>query len=286
MSSEYVIRKMGYAVAAAAILSVLAMPLIPQGNCLTDYEITVDEGDIFVIEIEEVLSPFYEWILTHYDPEYLEFLGESYRPPEDGLLGITIKVFEFRALKPGITKIVFTDYELDINGETVKELEFRDYEVRVVPWLGPIPSEIACNGAIYVKTWGILPQGIKVMEFAEVDGVTVYAIEGIVHRTPPQLFIQNMIWEYIIYVREDMVGQEIISEQEAVEISRETEAVKFLLLVEDDAYCEAIYSESDEGRCWKVSWWTPKNFGYPWIEVIVDAHTGAVVDVSFLKAIS
>ena len=219
---------MGFAIAAIAVL---AMPLLPLSSGMakeTDIVVQVDET--FEIEIVEALVPFYDWRLTNYDPEYLEFIGATRRPPEDEILGITIKVFTFKALKPGITEIVFTYYQLDVNGEPIKELESRTDTIRILPLLGPIlPLEFECNGALYVQTWGILTEGTAVVEFCETNGLTVYALEGIVHETPPQLFIQNVNGDYVIYVRVDMIGQEIMSEQEAIEISKEIEAVEKLI---------------------------------------------------------
>jgi hypothetical protein len=260
----------------AAILVPALLPL--SGGMVEREEIVVHEGEAFVIEIVEALHPFYDWRLTEYDCEYLEFLGESYRPPEDGIMGITIKVFEFKALRAGITEVKFTYYELGIDGEPIAEIDSREYGVRILPLIGPIlPLEFEFNGFTYLQTWGILPEGTAVIEFGETDGLTVYALEGIVHSTPPQLFIQNMIFEFVIYIREDMVGQVIISEDEAIAISMEIDLVAELLENNEDAYCKTEYTESDDGKYWIVNWWTPENLGYPWIIVQIDARTGVVV---------
>ena len=265
---------------AIAAITVLAMPLSSgSGLVENETEIVVHEGETFEIEIVEAIHPFYDWRLTGYDAECLEFLGESYRPPEDEILGITIKIFEFKALKPGITEVTFTYYEFK-NGEPVGEVDEEEYEVRILPLVGPIPPlEFKFNGVVYVQTWGILPEGSAVMEFGEVDGLTVYALKGVIHSTPPQLFIQNMIFEFVIYVREDMIGQEMISEQEAINISKEVPEVKKLTEENEDAYCEAEYGEFNTGKYWEVGWWTPENMRDPWISVLIDARTGEVVSV-------
>ncbi len=272
---------------ALTSIVVLIIPLLSLGNGsvgVQDYRLEVTEGEVFEIEIREALTPFYDWELTEYDQEYLQFIDviACYLPPENGTIGITIKLFRFRTLKPGITEITFTYCEVDINGEPVEELESREYGVTIYPFL---PLEFEFNGAIYVQTWGILIEGVKVMEFGEVNGLIVYALEGIVHKTPPQLFIQNEKGDYVIYVRGDMIGQEVIPEEEAVEISGEVEAVKKLIEINENAYPEARYIKYEDGELWEVGWWTPENFGYPWVIVLIDAGTGAVKDVLIPKGI-
>jgi len=122
---------------AIAAIVVLAMPLLPlSGGLVENEEIVVHDGETFEIETTEALHPFYDWRLTDYDDEYLKFLGESYRPPEDDILGITIKVFEFKAIRSGITEVTFTYYELDVDGELIAEIDSGEYakEITSCSW--------------------------------------------------------------------------------------------------------------------------------------------------------
>jgi hypothetical protein len=91
----------------------------------------VIRGMNFKISFPEVLHPGYGWILKSYDPEYVEYIGESYKAPLSGIIGTTTKVFIFKALKRGETEIVFADCELDRHGKPVEELKREKYIVKI-----------------------------------------------------------------------------------------------------------------------------------------------------------
>ena len=95
-------------------------------------KLVVSEGESFEIPIEEVLHPDYEWRLKYHDPEYVEYCGYDYDPPPFGIAGITTKVFLFTALKEGSTEIHFVNYEIDQDGNPIKEIGSRKYKIVIL----------------------------------------------------------------------------------------------------------------------------------------------------------
>lgn len=76
------------------------------------------------------------WALKCYDPAYFELIQEGFEdlPTTEmfpGPMGITSKVFVFRAIKRGQTRVVFADCQLDASGRCIQELVARPYNVSI-----------------------------------------------------------------------------------------------------------------------------------------------------------
>jgi len=145
-------------VLALTLLLVLIVPLAQADTAKANEEVC--KGEIFEIKISEALHPSYDWRCTRFDEGYVELLGETHEPPESGMLGVTTKVFTFRALQgilrpdyrdrtgvttkvftfralqEGTTAITFTYYQLDaarLEGNPLEALEDRTYEIVILP---------------------------------------------------------------------------------------------------------------------------------------------------------
>jgi predicted secreted protein len=85
-------------------------------------KIKVGEGKTFEISLSEAINPFAVWKCAKYDEQFIEFLGEEYKVPPEGLVGATTHIFKFKALRAGKTDIVF---------ETEDKKESKLYEIHI-----------------------------------------------------------------------------------------------------------------------------------------------------------
>jgi predicted secreted protein len=94
--------------------------------------VKVKKGKTFELSVEQALNPKYEWLCTSYDKEYLKFLGERHTEVSDkGLVGVTKKIFEFKAIKVGDTEVVLNYCRLDQENQPIEVLRTRSYSVEI-----------------------------------------------------------------------------------------------------------------------------------------------------------
>ena len=81
----------------------------------------------FQIIFREAISPAGMWGLKRCDSRYIQFIDDFYIPPPKNIIGSTTHVFKFRAVMPGITRVVFVTidgseteiYEVHISSEGI-----------------------------------------------------------------------------------------------------------------------------------------------------------------------
>jgi len=78
-----------------------------------DKEITVKPGDIIRIELEEMGSAGYSWVVDNLNTEYLEMLSKGTKPISEDKPGAPVlRIWMFKAKKKGFVEINMDHYRV------------------------------------------------------------------------------------------------------------------------------------------------------------------------------